>query len=180
MIFRVFIVFFFAINVISNDDVTIEWSANNQLKWSDFKGPVDRNSDAVAVTASGISFSFSINETNGKYVSFEAIAMAHFYPEKSWYDKTQGNDHILAHEQLHFDITELNVRILRYKISKLKISQSIKQELRQLHQAANTDLATMQHEYDTQTENSMNVEAQIKWSKFVKAELEKFHDFRSQ
>ena len=180
MCVRIIIIFLLAINVASTDDVTIEWSQSKQLTWSDFKGAVDHNSDAVAVTASGITFSFSIKEADGRYMSFDAIAKAHFYPDKSWYDDTQGNDHILAHEQLHFDITELNVRKLRYKISELKVSQKVKKQLRLLHQEANADLAKMQNDYDIQTENSMNVEAQLKWSQLIKSELDKFQEYRSK
>lgn len=177
---RLLIVFLLLSNFQWNDEVVIEWSNAKKLTWSDFKGPIDRNSDAVAVTASGITFSFSVKESNGRYKSFNAEAKAHFYPEKSWYDKAQTNDHILAHEQLHFDITELHVRRLRYQIAKLNVSQSIKEQLRQLHRNANVQLAEMQNSYDVQTDNSRNVEAQVKWSLFVHAELQKFQDYRSQ
>ena len=87
---------------------------------------VDQNTDAVAVTASGITFSFSVSQSNAVFVDFNAEVEAHFYPEKSWYLKDKGDDHILAHEQLHFDITELHVRQLRFNISRLKVSQNIK------------------------------------------------------
>lgn len=167
-------------NVDTTDEVVIEWRESKKLAWSDFKGPIDKKSDAVAVTASGITFSFSIKESDGKYLSFDATAKAHFYPEKSWYDETQGNNHILAHEQLHFDITELNVRRLRYEISRLSVSQNIKNQLRQLHREANEQLAKMQNDYDTQTDNSRNIEAQEQWTSFVKDALRKTANFRSQ
>lgn len=164
----------------SNDEVVIEWSDSKKLTWTDFKGPVDVNSDAVAVTASGITFSYSVKESDGKFISFSTSVSAHFYPKKSWYDKTQGNDHILAHEQLHFDITELHVRLFRYKISKLNVSQKIKTQLSRLHKEANQLLAEMQNAYDTQTDNSRNVDAQKQWSQFVKSELQKIENFRSK
>lgn len=166
--------------VSSNDEVTITWNEAKKLTWEDFRGPTEPDSDAVAVTASGITFSFSVKQTSDKFVSFNAEVEAHFYPEKSWYVKAKGDDHILAHEQLHFDITELHVRQLRYWISKLQISQNIKQELRHLHQKANEDLAKMQHAYDTQSQNSINKEQQAIWSEFVKTELKKLKDYKSR
>nr|WP_321222968.1 DUF922 domain-containing protein [uncultured Psychroserpens sp.] len=180
MLPRLLIVFFFFLKLAPNDEVTITWSDSKKLTWADFKGAVQHNTDAVAVTASGITFSFSVSQSNGEYVDFNATAHAHFYPEKSWYLKDKGNSHILAHEQLHFDITELHVRQLRYYISRLTVSQNIKQELRDLHEQANKNLAIMQSAYDTQSNNSINAEQQIIWSKFVKTELDKYKAYRSK
>ncbi|TXE15990.1 DUF922 domain-containing protein [Psychroserpens burtonensis] len=162
------------------EEVTISWSDSKKLTWSDFKGQVEQNTDAVAVTASGIAFSFSVSQSNDKYIDFNAISEAYFYPEKSWYLKNKGDDYILAHEQLHFDITELHVRQLRFNISRVNVSQNIKQELRDLHEQANKNLAIMQNDYDTQTDNSINKTEQAIWSQFVKIELYKYKDFRSK
>ena len=162
------------------EEETIEWREDHKLQWSDFKGPVDANSDAVALTASGITFSFSLRQTNDRYVGFETNVYAHFYPNKSWYVKEDGNDHILAHEQLHFDITELHVRQLRYAIAQISVSQTIKEDLQKVHKEANENLAKMQNAYDTQTDHSINKERQAVWAQFIKEELEKFKAYRSQ
>ncbi|MBR9915830.1 MAG: hypothetical protein GYB32_13590 [Algicola sp.] len=180
MILRFLIIVLFCLNVSSDKEKTISWKASKKLTWEDFQGPVDSGSDAVAVTASGITFSFSVKERENVVLSFEADVSAHFYPKKSWYVKEKGDDHILAHEQLHFDITELHVRMLRYEISKLKVSNRIKSELRALHERANINLAQMQYDYDTQSENSIHKEQQAKWKAFVSAELQKFRAYRSQ
>ncbi|SDS71048.1 hypothetical protein SAMN04515667_2798 [Formosa sp. Hel1_31_208] len=177
---RLLVLFFLLLNTASRDEVTITWNESKKLSWSDFKGNIDPNSDAVAVTASGITFSFSVQQANGRNVSFKANAEAHFYPEQSWYLSDSGNDHILAHEQLHFDITELHVRQLRYGIAQLKVSQNINEDLGELHQKTNADLAKMQHAYDTQTQNSIHMERQAIWSQFVKDELNKFRAYKSK
>lgn len=180
MLSRFLIIFLVVVIATPNDEVTIQWNEAKKLSWADFRGPIEDNSDAVAVTASGITFSFSVKQSNNRFISFEAQANAHFYPEKSWYIKDKGDDHILAHEQLHFDITELHVRQLRYEISKLNLSQNIRNDLRSLHEQANINLAKMQNAYDTQSQNSINKEQQAIWSEFVKTELKKFRDYRSQ
>ncbi|WP_298896574.1 DUF922 domain-containing protein [uncultured Psychroserpens sp.] len=181
MLIRFLIICLCFLSLPSNDEVTITWSESKKLTWADFRGPVGTDTDAVAVTASGITFSFSVKQnSNGELLSFKAEVEAHFYPEKSWYIKAKGDDHILAHEQLHFDITELHVRKLRYDISKLNMSQHIKEELRRVHVKANEDLAAMQNTYDTQSQNSINKEQQAIWSQFVKDELKKFEDFKSK
>ncbi|OUS02069.1 hypothetical protein A9Q86_05310 [Flavobacteriales bacterium 33_180_T64] len=180
MLLRFLIIVLCLFNTASKDEVTITWNESKKLRWTDFKGAVEQNSDAVAVTASGITFSFSVKQSNDIFMSFNANATAHFYPEKSWYIKAKGDAHILAHEQLHFDITELHVRQLRYGISKLKVSQSIKENLRHLHQQANENLAKMQHAYDVESQNSIHVEKQAIWSEFIKGELKKYSAFGSK
>tara|TARA_B100000809_G_scaffold245063_1_gene271649 strand:+ start:2449 stop:2991 length:543 start_codon:yes stop_codon:yes gene_type:complete len=180
MLPKLLVIFLFFLNVFSNDEVTISWSESKKLNWTDFKAQVEPHIDAVAVTASGITFSFSVNQSDSKFVDFNAVAKAHFYPEQSWYFKGKVDDYILAHEQLHFDITELYVRQLRYNISRLHLSQNIKQELRDAHEQANKNLSVMQNDYDTQTDNSISKEQQVSWSKLVKTKLDKYRDFRSQ
>ncbi|WP_299226567.1 DUF922 domain-containing protein [uncultured Psychroserpens sp.] len=163
-----------------NEAVTLTWDESKKLKWSDFKGEVETDSDATAVTASGITFSYSLKKTDGRITSFKTNVEAHFYPEKSWYIKKKGNDYILAHEQLHFDITELHVRKLRYEMAQLKVTPSIKADLDMLHSHINKALAKMQQLYDTESQNSINKEQQAKWNAFVSKELKTYEAYKSK
>lgn len=163
------------------DDVeTIEWNESQKLLWNDFKGKAKTNTDAAAVTASGITFSYSVKKTDGQITSFKTQAYAHFYPKSSWYIASRCNDHILKHEQLHFDITELHVRIFRYRISLLEVSNNVKSQLNALHKEINKELADMQEAYDTQSQNSINKEAQAKWNTYVAENLKTFEAFKSE
>jgi hypothetical protein len=163
-----------------NEGETIQWSETKKLSWTDFKGSVEADSDAAAVTASGITFSYAIRKTDDRITDFEARAEAHFYPENSWFIKDRCNDHILAHEQLHFDITELHVRIFRYRLEQLEVSPSIKAKLNALHKVVNKELADMQYQYDTQSQNSINKEEQAKWMAYVSENLQKFEAYKSE
>lgn len=163
------------------DGEVISWSAEKKLEWTDFKGAPQQNTSAAAMVASGITFSFSVKESSDRgYVSFDTNVEAHFYPNKSWYIKERANDYILAHEQLHFDLTELYVRKLRSQISKLKISPNIKKELNALHDKINIELAKEQYRYDDETNHSLIVEKQAEWSDFIKSELSKYVDYASK
>lgn len=162
-----------------NDAETIEWNETKKLTWQDFKGPKEANSDAAAVTASGITFSYSVRKTDGQITSFETQAYAHFYPENSWFIADRCNDHILAHEQLHFDITELHVRKFRYQLAQLEVSQHIKAQLNRLHKAINKELSDMQEAYDTESNNSINKEAQTRWNIYVAKRLKKYEAYKS-
>lgn len=162
------------------NDVAIAWRDDIKLTWKQFKGQPNTNIDAVALTASGITFEFSVRETNIKIVSFSTKVFAHFYPDKSWYIVEKGNDHILEHEQLHFDITELYARKFRKQIAQLKVSNNIKNQLRTLHQNINKELAVTQNRYDTETDNSVNKVQQDHWKLYVQQELNQLEAYKSQ
>ncbi|MCB4808144.1 DUF922 domain-containing protein [Tamlana sp. 62-3] len=172
----VFICLFFLFNV---QDASIKsWQANYKLTWNDFKGKPKANTGAVAITASGITFGFSITETdNHKVVDFTTEVHAHFYPEKSWYLPNKATKHVLGHEQLHFDITELFARKFRQRISKIKTSNNVKQELKTVHNNVNRELAAFQNKYDAETDFSRNFEAQLQWKLYIEDELKALEDF---
>lgn len=173
-----FFLFICCFITIQGDDPIIVWDASNKLSWTDFKAAPQNNVSAVAITASGLTFGFSIKETDTKVVSFTTEVYAHFYPEKSWYKPNLADKHILGHEQLHFDITELHARKFRHQISLLKVSNTIKKDLNNLHVEINKALAAMQDSYDVETNHSRNVEAQAKWDIYIAKELEKLSIYK--
>ncbi len=156
------------------------WKDSYQLTWADFKDAPNYNTNAAAITASGISFGFSIKQTDTKVIDFSTEVHAHFYPEQSWVKPEKANDHILSHEQLHFNITELHVRKFRYRISKLKVSNNIRKELKALQNTINVELKAFQGRYDTETNYSRNFEAQAQWKVYIAQELKKYDKFKSK
>jgi len=176
---RIFLLFLCFVCV-QNDEPVLSWNTYHKLSWKDFRGKPNMKDGAVAITASGITFDFSITKTDkDEVVSFTTKVFAHFYPEKSWYKIERANNYILGHEQLHFDITELFARKFRYRISQLKISNSIWIELKIIHNAINLELSLMQNKYDNETDYSRNSESQIKWKAFVGAELDTLFKYKS-
>lgn len=162
-----------------NDEPVLSWNESYKLSWSDFKAKPNKRVSAAAVTASGITFGFSIKQADDRVVSFQTEVNAHFYPEKSWVKSELADNHVLGHEQLHFNITELYARKFRQQISKLKTSQSIKTELRQLHKSINKDLEEMQNTYDAETNYSRSTDIQAKWELFITQELQKLSKYKS-
>ena len=124
----------------SSEDDTISWNENRKLTWADLKDQPNLNSGAVALTASGITFGFSIQKSGGRPTSFNTTVESLFYPDKSWYIEERADNYILGHEQLHFDITELHARKFRQQISRLKVSSRIRSELNRLHTSINSCL----------------------------------------
>lgn len=162
-----------------NEDV-LEWQENVQLKWSDFKGQPQDLGAIVAITSSGISFKLSIKENNRKVTGFETQIQAHFYPKRSWVHKKKSSDHLLAHEQLHFDITELHVRKFRKEVTQLSISNNIKRDLNQTYARINKDMAVMQHKYDTETNYSRDGNSQSAWKQKIHDALKDYSAYKNQ
>jgi hypothetical protein len=181
MIYKSFSVFVLALLfLVPVNDEVISWRDDLKLTWKEFKAPPKNNHSAVAVTASGITFEFSVKQTDARIVSFDAKVHAHFYPSKSWYIKEESDDYILAHEQLHFDITELYARKFRKQIVELKVTNNLKTDLRRLHDNINKEVAVAQRLYDKESNNSVNREFQAKWNKDVKRELAKLEAYKSK
>jgi len=156
---------------VAQDQPVISWNESYELSWADFKDNPDSKDRAIAITASGITFGFSIKQTDTQVVSFTTDVLAHFYPEQSWYKAVEADTHVLGHEQLHFDITELFARKFRQRISQLKVSNTISSQLKKLHNTINKELTSMQNVYDADTDNSRNAEQQAIWKAQIATEL---------
>ncbi|WP_240640232.1 DUF922 domain-containing protein [Mangrovimonas spongiae] len=161
-------------------DPVILWADTVNLSWTNFKAKPDSTSGAVAVTASGIVFSVSVNTNNDTVVGFKTEVKSQFYPNKSWYKKDQIDAHVLAHEQLHFDITELFARKFRKRISQVKISNKVRDRLNAIHERILKELANFQNQYDNETDYSRNKDKQLVWQKRVRDELKKLSQFKLQ
>lgn len=98
-----------------NDEIL--WSYDRKLNWEDFKGVPDI-SHSVLVTVAGTTsvIDFEYKTTKRMITNYKIRSI--FVKNKSW---TITNDaQILAHEQLHFDITELYARRIRKAFDSLK------------------------------------------------------------
>ncbi len=181
MIYRLFFILILGLGLIgqSGKETVLEWQETAQLKWSDFKGQPENHGDVVALTASGISFEFSIQDKNGKPVGFNSTAKAHFYPKRSWVHLKKASTHVLKHEQLHFDITELYLRKFRKDISNLKLSNQIKKELTSTYQNINKDMAVMQRSYDQETNHSRDTVAQLLWQHKIDSVLKDYANYKT-
>lgn len=157
---------------------SIPWSEDFRLEWSDFKGNPNKNSDAVAITASGLTFSFSARTTKSRLIDYSAKVEAHFYPKESWCKKELVDRIVLAHEQLHFDITELHARRFRKLVSERDFSLNIKKELTELQNRINKELKVFQNKYDSESDFSRNIDTQNHWEMFVNQQLNELAEFK--
>ncbi len=151
---------------------TIPWQSQYRLKWSDFRGPVPVDAVPAATTASGISYRYSANLMHHE-VDLDFEVTAYFYPDESWYRPSVCDDNVLAHEQLHFDISELYARKMRFKLERTAFSENVKKEIRDIYQETLNELKDFQEKYDWETNFSRNLETQAKWNARIAEALER-------
>lgn len=168
-----FLILTFFIFLFFQEEQTITWQEDFKLQWSDFKGEPKPQKTVVATTASGISFGFSTTKSSNGLVDYSFSIVAHFYPDKSWHVNKPLSNIVLAHERLHFDITELYARKFRQRLSNTTFTNAINKEMEHIHNTINIELAEMQKRYDAETNHSQNIEKQIAWQKFIAVELDK-------
>ncbi len=165
--------YFLGMNFLSaQENETIAWT-EVRLTWKDFKAEPPRSGRVAATTASGISYQFSTSGTKNA-LSIDFVIATHFYPEKSWYNPVLGDDFVLSHEQLHFDITELFARKLRKELSETTFThENVKSKVKAIYNKNNKALNDYQNRYDEATNFSRYLEQQMLWNKKIAEALKK-------
>ena len=153
--------------IAQEEEEGIAWREGWRLQWTDFKGEVPSGAAAAATTASGISYSYQAEWEGKGEVQVDFVVEAHFYPEESWYRPEVCNEHILSHEQLHFDIAEIFARKLRKRLESKTYTKNIKAEVRRIYQQTVRELSKFQNQYDRETDYSRNRENQLLWNELI-------------
>lgn len=153
----------------------IAWSISRPLVWDDFRGRPNASSHNKAVTDSGMSITFSCE--NGKV---DVGLDVYFNPNRSW-TKVTDSEHLLAHEQLHFDITELFVRKLRKQLTSLGTNcAQVNKYIQEYYDRNYESLLQYQQKYDKETRHSIDAEEQRRWETKVAAEMKALAEFSSK
>lgn len=175
-------ILFLMVSVVVNAQLpenSMSWQ-EDLLEWSDFRGKPQLHNSFHANTTSGISYSWSL-KTSEEGKEFVFSVESYFFPEGSWVKPGKTSENLLAHEQLHFDITELHARKLRSQLQEFNPEKvkDIKKALREIYQKIEAERAHMQQKFDVETRHSQNAEAQLKWQEVVRLELGKYEEFSS-
>ncbi|GAA4319897.1 hypothetical protein GCM10023115_46630 [Pontixanthobacter gangjinensis] len=149
------------------------------MTWADFKAAPDYSISYSANTNSGISYSWNYSTATGEPV-LEYEVFSNFYPKRSWVKGIENEEYLLAHEQLHFDISELHARKLRKAVEEYEIGRNIRRDLRNIYDRIDKERVTMQNQFDRETSHSENRSAEMKWRKFIAAELKKLGNYSNQ
>jgi len=155
----------------------IIWSKDRKLTWDDFKGKPDTTSipNAAAITHSG----FDLESSMTLFKSGKLFVQALFFTETSWVLPKGRNDYILAHEQIHFDISEIYSRILRKKLADANITSMASGKAKTIFTSVFGELERRQEKYDRETEHSINKKEQEKWKAIIEIELAKYELYKA-
>jgi hypothetical protein len=156
----------------NSKEETILWKADSYPTWADYKGK-PQNNGMVAETSTIIEISYGLKK--GKV--YTSVVSA-FLPHGSWVKSKQKNDYILKHELLHFDITELNARILRKRFAEEIKTEKDYPKINKIYNEIIVDWQNMQAKYDAETNHSINEQQQALWNEKIAAELELLADYK--
>jgi Bacterial protein of unknown function (DUF922) len=149
---------------VDNDEM--RWTPGRKLTWADFKGTPAPGNPMDALTESGITFSWACDQRG-----FRAEIYSLFVPSKSWVKEPTAS--LLAHEQVHFDITELHARKLRKYFAEMRNPCYLgKDGINAAGRRIIEDSNAMQRLYDAETRHSERVTEQKRWEAQVKAQLD--------
>jgi hypothetical protein len=153
---------FYVVNAQSDP---IPWDPNRPLTWEDFRGNPD-DDQLEAMTNSEIDASGMMKE-GLPYFKLTAV----FIPSGSW-TRGSGNEELLRHEQLHFNITELFVRKIRKEMDALrKRGEKDPAVYTQTIMDWSVKWKEKQAKYDEETDHGKNTNEQKAWGDLVNKEL---------
>jgi hypothetical protein len=172
----------------------IPWSEDRPLVWSDFQAevPPQTEPDRIALTASSLGwrFAYQLEWSRGdcRYRVTEIDVTASFHPDQSWARHEHRDDHVLEHEQGHFDITHVHALMLEEALAEYvgvtgecegrnerAIAANVERELASTLGAIVDDIRRnhrrVQEDYDRETRHSIDREAQRQWTQHIAAAL---------
>lgn len=159
------------------EEEKIVWQENRKLTWEDFRGVPNRADTFVASTNSGISFSFSLKESE-KGIEVDYTVLSNFYPDLSWHRPNKVSEYILKHEQTHFDISELFARKLRMKLESIDDLSKFKELSEEYYTEIEFERRQMQRDYDSESDHSNNESEEYEWRDYVAAQLKVYEDWK--
>ena len=144
----------------------IRWSPERRLRIRDFRS-AERVRGLSAEASTGIGAASSA-EPDRRH--FRITIRSFFDPCASWMRESERNAYTLAHEQLHFDITELHARKLaaRY-LAEVRDHATFMRVHSQFYEDAWAESRAMQQAYDREVYG--DEEAQARWIREVGEEL---------
>ena len=152
---------------------SVLWNADAKLTWADFKGKVDSGSSFIAVTVSGIQYKLRF-DNRGLSDSVFAV----FYKAESWVKSP--TEKALAHEQGHFDITEVFARRLRKRLEEFVPKRgSLGHQLELLYDEVEAAREAEEQLYDQQTGHGSNAVRQGEWEVRIQKDLKELEAFAS-
>lgn len=149
------------------------WVAGRPLTWSEFQAEPVGDSESAARLTSGV---FYASECRSGVFTFGVAAG--FVPGQSWVQRNIAAHRelgaaTLAHEQAHFDLSELQARLLRRALSEAEHPcPGLRTTVAALVDSYLKEERRLQARYDRETRHGTDPTRQREWELLVKARLE--------
>lgn len=148
------------------DDENLPWMGHRRLTWEDFQCAPVRNTEAVALTSTSLGISYKVKDNQFIYDINCGFSKRH-----SW--GLLKTPYILAHEQGHFDITEIFARKLHNQLQHYRFNpKTFKTDINNIYQKVVKEKEAFQELYDSQTDHSRKKIKQEEWLVRIEAMLE--------
>ncbi len=135
----------------------IPWVPHRRLTWDDFLCEPRRNTDAVASTSTSLGIAYQIKNNQLTYQ-----ITCNFSKKRSW--GLVKTPYILAHEQAHFDITEIFARKLHQALQDYQVNRkTFKEDINTIYERVVKAKEAFQKLYDSQTDHSRKSAKQQEW-----------------
>jgi hypothetical protein len=152
----------------------LTWDAAHPLAWAQFLGPAPSKPGLEgAGTTSGILYGMQCDR---RHLDLGVLAI--FEPGASWVKPVVVNDSVLAvrllaHEQGHFDISELSARRLRLELEQFAVPcDAADTALGTVAAAATVRERALQARYDSETVHGTQRNEQLRWESFIDSTLD--------
>jgi hypothetical protein len=155
----------------SND--RIAWSSSRKLNWEDFQAIPEDNNPHHALTSANLAVDAKCKD-NKPYYEVKCV----FLPGESW-SKNKQSEMLLAHEQLHFDLTEVHARQLRKQLQGIGNScQMMKKQLNSTVGAAFDAWKAEQGQFDKVSRHGLDAEVQKEWAVNIERRLSELEAYQ--
>jgi hypothetical protein len=145
------------VHPVNENEEVIPWAFNRRLSWDDFLCEPQKNSDAVASTSTSLGIAYQVENDQLTY-----SISCNFSKNKSW--GLLKTNYILAHEQGHFDITEICARKLFRALQEYQFNRkTYREDINDIYQRIVAEKEYMQATYDGETDHSRNRKVQYEW-----------------
>lgn len=133
------------------------WEKNRRLTYKDFKG-VYRSGEAHAGNTD-CEFSYTCKyEKKQLKISSKVL----FDTENSWLKFDDAA--LLSHEQIHFDIAEIHIRLFRQRCNNFSFSKAeFRTQIDSIFNLTDADCDLLQQKYDAETKNGLLKSKQKIW-----------------
>jgi predicted secreted Zn-dependent protease len=151
----------------------IPWTVQKRLSWDDFAGNPAPNNQHHALTSTNMEMKVKCENNQLKF-KVDAV----FNPKESW-TRNKSSALLLAHEQLHFDLTELHARMLRKRLALLPNACTRgASDLNKYASEAFDNWHKEQDLYDSESRHGLDRGVQMDWIASVEERLKELEAYK--